>query len=174
MGGTASPALSRKTRPMPPATESAVISGLGDGGAIDIKRPRKEIALAPTLQRIAAECGTTFFGLVKDYARCAFGPGRLTFDEYLALRLFDPRLYAEADKRAFVGLTRSRKIWITANFRVENFALVENKIAADALFAAYGFRTAPTLALFCNRIANQSSRLLQSEAELRDFLRNSD
>jgi hypothetical protein len=159
---------------MPSASETAVAPGSGDAAAIDVKRPRQEIALAPTLQRIAAECGTTFFGLVKDYATLAFGPGRLAFDEYLALRLFDPKIYAGADKRAFVGLTQSRKIWIKANFRVENFALVENKIAADAVFAAYGFRTAPTLALFCNRIANQSPRLLQSEAQLCDFLRNAD
>jgi hypothetical protein len=109
---------------------------------------------------------------VRDYARLAFGPGRLGLDEYLALRLFDPRMYADADKRAFVGLTQSRKIWITANFRVENFGLAENKIAADALFAAYGFRTTPTLALFCNQIATQSPRLLRDEAELRDFLRD--
>jgi putative polysaccharide biosynthesis protein len=157
---------------MPSASETAAAPGVGDAAAIDVKRPRPEIALAPTFQRIAAECGTSFFGLVKDYARLAFGPGRLTFDEYLALRLFDPRMYARIDKRAFVGLTQSRKIWIKANFRVENFALVENKIAADALFAAYGFRTTPTLALFCNRIATRSPRLLHSEAELRDFLRD--
>ena len=159
---------------MPSATETAAAPGPAEAAAIDVKRPRQEIALAPTLQRIAAECGTTFFGLVKDYARLAFGPGRLTLDEYLALRLFDPRLYAGADKRAFVGLTRSRKIWGTANFHVENFALAENKIAADALFAAYGFRTTPTLALFCNRVAGQSPRLLRSQAELGEFLRDPD
>jgi hypothetical protein len=159
---------------MPSASETALAPDSGEAAAIDVKRPRQEIALAPTLQRIAAECGTTFFGLVKDYATLAFGPGRLTFDEYLALRLFDPKVYAGVDKGAFVGLTQSRKIWIKANFRVENFALVENKIAADAVFAAYGFRTAPTLAVFCNRIANQSPRLLRSEADLRDFLRNAD
>jgi hypothetical protein len=157
---------------MPSATEIAAAPGPAEATAIDVKRPHQEIALAPTLQRIAAECGTTFFGLVKDYAKLAFGPGRLTFDEYLALRLFDPKLYADADKRAFVGLTQSRKIWIKANFHVENFALAENKIAADALFAAYGFRTASTLALFCNQVAGQSPRLLRSAAELGDFLRD--
>ena len=159
---------------MPPSSDTALAPHPRESTAIDVTRPRQEIALAPTLQRIAVESGTTFFGLVKDYAKLAFGPGRLTFDEYLALRLFDPRLYAGADKRAFVGLTQSRKIWIKANFRVENFALVENKIAADALFAAYGFRTTPTQALFCNRVATQSPRLLRSEAELGDFLRDPD
>jgi len=124
----------------------------------------------PTLQRMATECGTTLFGLVKDFAKLAFGQGRLTFDEYLALRLFDPRIYAGADKRAFVGLTASRKIWLEANFRVEHFGLVENKIAADALFAAYGFRTTPTMAIFCNQIAMPSPRLLCTEAALREFL----
>ena len=157
---------------MASATETAAVPCPGEAAAIDVKRPRQEIALAPTLQRIATECGTTFFGLVKDYARLAFGPGRLSLDEYLALRLFDPKLYADADKRAFVGLTQSRKIWGTANFHAENFALAENKIAADALFAAYGFRTTPTLALFCNRVAGQSPRLLRSAAQLGEFLRN--
>jgi hypothetical protein len=158
---------------VPTATETADAPGAnGSATVIDVKRPRQELALAPTLQRIAAECGTTFLGLVKDYARLAFGPGRLAFDEYLALRLFDPRLYAETDKRAFVGLMQSRKIWIKANFRVENFALVENKIAADAVFAAYGFRTTPTLALFCNRVATHSPRLLRNQGELSDFLRD--
>jgi putative polysaccharide biosynthesis protein len=159
---------------MPSSSDTALAPHPRESAAIDVTRPRQEIALAPTLQRIAAECGTTFFGLVKDYAKLAFGPGRLTFDEYLALRLFDPRLYSGADKRAFVGLTQSRKIWIKANFRVENFALVENKIAADALFAAYGFRTTPTQALFCNRVATQSPRLLRNEAALGDFLRDPD
>ena len=159
---------------MPSSSEIAVASGASESAAIDVNRPRQEIALAPTLQRIAAECGSSLFGLVKDYAKLAFGPGRLTFDEYLALRLFDPRITAGVDKRAFVGLTQSRKIWIKANFRVENFALVENKIAADALFAAYGFRTTPTQALFCNRVARQSPRLLRNEAELAEFLRDPD
>ena len=157
---------------MPTAAQTSDASTSGAAAALDVTRPRQEIALAPTLQRIAAEGGTTLFGLVRDYARLAFGPGRLSLDEYLALRLFDQKIYAGADKRAFVGLTASRKIWLKANFRVENFALVENKIAADALFGAYGFRTTPTLALFCNQVATQSARLLCNEVALRDFLRD--
>ena len=156
---------------MPSSTETAVASAPGEA-AIDVARPRQELALAPTLQRIAAECGTSLFGLIKGYAKLAFGPGRLSLDEYLALRLFDPRMYADTDTRAFVGLTQSRKIWITANFRVDQFALAENKIAADALFAAYGFRTTTTQALFCNRVGRQSPRLLRNGAELRHFLRD--
>ena len=157
---------------MPSSAETAVAPGPGEAAAIDVARPRQEIALAPTLQRIAAECGTSLFGLVKGYAKLAFGPGRLSLDEYMALRLFDPKMYAGVDKRAFVGLTQSRKIWLKANFRVENFALAENKIAADALFAAYGFRTTPTQALFCNQVGTPSPKLLRTETQLCDFLRN--
>ena len=157
---------------MPSSTETAVASGSAEAAAIDVARPPQEIALASTLQRIAAECGITLFRLVKGYARLAFGPGRLRLDEYLALRLFDLKLYDGIDKRGFVGLTQSRKIWITANFLVENFALAENKIAADALFAAYGFQTTTTQALFCNQLGKQSSRLLRSATELRCFLRD--
>jgi len=157
---------------MPTATETALAPGPGETAAIDIERPPAQVDLASTFRTVAAECGTSLLGLVKDYARLAFGPGRLSLDEYLALRLFDPRLYADTDKRAFVGLTQSRKIWLKANFRIEGFGLAENKIAADALFGAYGFRTTPTQALFCNRIAMQSPRLLRTEAELGEFLRD--
>ncbi len=163
---------SRKSRAMSSASETALAPEPGATTAIDVKRPPAQIDLASTFRTVAAECGTSLFGLVKDYARLAFGPGRLSLDEYLALRLFDPRLYARTDKRAFVGLTQSRKIWLQANFRIEDFGLAENKIAADALFSAYGFRTAPTLALFSNRIAMQSPRLLRTEAELAEFLRD--
>jgi hypothetical protein len=174
--------LANNPRTLPPKQEypnvptasqtAAAAPDSARAAALDVTRPRQEIALAPTLQRIASECGTTFFGLLKDYAKLAFGPGRLSLDEYLALRLFDPNIYAGADKRAFVGLTASRKIWIKANFRVENFGLVENKIAADALFSAYGFRTTSTLALFCNQAAKQTATLIRSDAQLRDFLRD--
>jgi Sugar-transfer associated ATP-grasp len=157
---------------MQTALKTAVGPDAGEAVSVDVARPRQEIALASTLQRIAAESGTTFFGLVKEYARLAFGPGRLSFDEYLALRLFDQRMYAGADKRAFVGIDVSRKIWLKANFHVEYFGLVDNKIAANALFAAYGFETTPTLALFCSQVAMPSPSLLRTETELRDFLRD--
>jgi hypothetical protein len=142
--------------------------------AIDVKRPQQALPIVEAMREIAAARGGSLFDLIKDFAKLAFGPGRLSLDEYLAHRLFDDALYAGADKKAFVGLVASRKIWISANFRVEYFALVENKIAADALFAAYGFPTTRTLAVFANRIGLPAPGFLRDAAELRAFLTKTD
>ena len=58
-----------------------------------------------------------------------------------------PEIRDDIDSKAQHFGDVSRKIWLTANFRVEYFGLVDNKIAANALFAAHGFRTTPSLAL---------------------------
>ena len=151
----------------PPAPPEEVSS-------VDVAKPAQSLALAGTLQRIAAETGSPYFHLIREYAGLAFGPGRLSFDEYIALRLFDPKLYDGADKKAFVGATASRRICLQANHRIEFYGLVDNKIASNALFAAYGFRTIPTLAVFSEQIGLPSSALLHSADDLRAFLARSE
>lgn len=138
--------------------------------SIEVARPSQTVALAATLQQIAAQTGTPYFHLIREFAGLAFGPGRLSFDEYVALRLFDPKMYGGTDKKAFVGLAASRRVWLQANHRIEFFGLVDNKIACNALFAAYGFPTIPTLAVFSEKIGRPSPTQLHGADDLRRFL----
>jgi len=158
---------------MEPAVEIKSAPEVGEALSIDIARPTQSIALLTELQQIAAATGASYLGLIRDYAKLAFGPGKIAFDEYLALRLYDNQFLAGADKRAFVGLEASRKIWLKANYQLAFYSLVENKIAATALFAAYGFPVIPTLALFCNQVGRQTPDLLRDDDELRHFLMDS-
>jgi len=138
--------------------------------SITVARPTQTIPIISELRQIAETSGKSHLALIRDFAKLAFGPGKLAFDEYLTLRLFDEASLAGADKRAFVGLAASRKIWLEANHQIEYFSLVENKIAANALFGAYGFPIIPALALFSNRAGLSTANLLRTEEELRHFL----
>jgi len=143
--------------------------------ALATAKPREALDMAGTLRAMAAASGVSYLGLVKEFAGLAFGPGKLAFDEYVALGLFNikdarNRPLTRAEKRAFVGLEASRRIWLGANYRPEFHGLADNKIAAAALFEAYGFPTIPTLALYCDRVGRSSQRLLRDGVDLRRFL----
>lgn len=155
---------------METAIDIPALAGASGASAVDVTRPQQEIPLVDALRQACAESGASILGLVKEFAGLAFGPGRLAFSEYLALRLFDTGRLAGADKKAFVGLDASRKLWLRANFRLEYFGLLDNKIAANALFTAYGFRTTPTLAVFSSEIGLHGPGLIRTTAELRKFL----
>ena len=137
---------------------------------VDVEKPKSSAAFGDTVRQIAAESGRSYLSLLKEIAMLRLGAGRLSFDEYVELRLFDKTMYADADKTAFVGLKASPKIWLQANYRLDRFALVENKIASDILFAAPGFPVLPTVAMFREQIGRPCPFLLRSEVELRAFL----
>ena len=76
---------------------------------VDVSRPNRDQPPAEALMRAVAASGTSTARLLQDYARLAFGPGRLSFNDYIRLRLFDDRLYGDTDKRAFVGGRANRE-----------------------------------------------------------------
>jgi hypothetical protein len=80
----------------------------GQGAVLDTQVREAGIDLAACFRAIAEAHGKPYQQLLLEIARAAFGPGRLTFHEYLALRLFDDAALSGADKRAFVGIEASR------------------------------------------------------------------
>ena len=108
--------------------------------------------------------------LLMELWRLRRGPGQLSRDEYFALRLFDNKIYKDVDKRAFVGIGAVRRIWFQANYRIDQFALANNKIASAIWFAAHGLPVLPTLAIFHEAVGRPNTRLLTNDEELRAFL----
>jgi hypothetical protein len=143
------------------------------GGAvptIDTARPAQSVPLILALKEMADREGVGVMELVKEFARLAFGPGKLTFDEYRTLALFDRKRYAGADKKAFIGFAAARHVWLEANYRHDWFALVADKVAASGYLAAYGFPVIPIEAILSAELGIPGERLLRSDAELRRFL----
>jgi len=114
--------------------------------------------------------GRSRFDLLKEMTALRYGAGRLAFEEYFGLRLFDPNLYGNADKKAFVGAYATQQICLQANYRCDFFGLVNNKVAADILLGMYGFPVMPTIAVFRDQVGRPAKFLLRSEVELREFL----
>ena len=125
---------------------------------------------AATLARIAAANGRSRLALLAEIAALRFGSGRLSFADYVGLRLFDRSFYPGADKTAFVGFHAAQKIWMDANFRVDLFGLVSHKLAADVLFAAHGFPVPQTFGLYRDRIGRACPFLVNDDGALRAFL----
>ena len=136
--------------------------------SFDVERPVRSLDVATALRRIAAERGASHLDLVRDYVGLAFGPGRLSFGEYVAMRLFED--LPSAEKRRFVGAGAWLKILADVNYRRDWWGLVAHKIASTAFLSAYGFPTIPVLAIYRAEAAPGQASRLSGEAELRAFL----
>jgi len=138
----------------------------------EIERKSEDEPFATILSRIAAQSGRSPVALLIEIAMLRFGRGRLSMRDYVAMRLFDQDWYGSVDKSGFVGFRKSQKIWMQANFRVDLFGLVNNKLAADILFAAHGFPVLQTVALFREGVGMETYFLIKNAVELGAFLRN--
>jgi hypothetical protein len=108
--------------------------------------------------------------MLREFWKLRRGAGRLSLEEYLELQLFDDEICKDVDKSAFVGLEAARRIWFQTNYRVDLFALANNKIASAIWFAVHGLPILPTVAVFHDAVGRSNSRLLRNDAELRAFL----
>jgi Sugar-transfer associated ATP-grasp len=142
--------------------------------AVDIAKPLSSSESGAVLSRIAAAGKRSYVGMLAEATRLRFAAGCLSLDEYVQLRLFDDDLYKGANKRAFVGVKAAGKIWFRANYRVDLFALANNKIACDIWFVTHGIPVLPTVAIFHEAVGRPGPFLLRSDSELRAFLRKTE
>lgn len=138
--------------------------------SIEIAQPQKKTVLADMLQRLGGASGRPLGALLGDFIRTSIGPGKLSFDEFVALGLYDPSRCPGADIRSFVGLGAMQRIWRRANYRTEFDGLIANKIAMGALLQAYGFPVIPLAALFSMAVGYPAERSLRTKEALRGFL----
>src|SRR5882757_3964544 len=126
--------------------------------------------LASTLRAITTKHGKTYQRLLLDLAKTSFGPGRLSYDEFIGLRLFDEAWLAGADISQFVGLDAERRIWMKANSNSEWWGLMRNKLAVTTLLGGYGFPVIPTLALYSDAVSMRGIPVLREAQALAGFL----
>ncbi|KAF2991284.1 hypothetical protein OGR47_03985 [Methylocystis sp. MJC1] len=152
--------LSRKPKVEQPA----------QAASFDTAHERAQVPMAESLQRAAAMTGCSPMQLTREYSRLAFGPGKVTFEDYVKYRLFDDAWLAGADKADFVGARRNRDLVVEINYRHDWHGLLTNKLASQSYLAAYGLPTIAPLAIYAPGLAIASDRLLPSREALRGFL----
>ncbi len=137
--------------------------------SFDVARPDAEPDMGLAVREIQAQTGEKYGAIVMAYAKLAIGPGKLSFRDFLRLRLFDPVLREKADPLAFVGQRRNRDICVTVNYRHDWLGMLTNKVAALSYLAAYGFATIKIEAVYGPDIRTGGAILPDREA-LKAFL----
>lgn len=152
--------LSRKQKTEAPA----------DAASFDTAHGGPQMSMAECMQRAAQQTGAPPMQLTREYSRLAFGPGKVSFEDYVKYRLFDDAWLNGADKADFIGARRNRDLVIEINYRHDWHGLLTNKLVSTSYLAAYGLPTIAPLAIYAPGMTIASGILLRSRAELRAFL----
>jgi len=142
--------------------------------SLNISRPKTEVSIDVALKKIGVLTKTSPLRIMRDFTTLAFGPGRVSFRDYVRLRLFDETHYSGCDRRSVVGQRRNRELVSNANYRHDWMGLFTDKIASSSYLAAYGLPTIPIMAIYTIVRTGASSRLVSNPNELRGFLTNED
>ena len=140
-----------------------------DQQTVDVAQAEQSNQLVDMLRRLATASGRPLGSVLGDFIKTSFGPGRLSFDEFIALGLYDRARYRGSDLRSFAGLGVMQQIWRRANYRFEFDGLIRSKIAMTAVLGAHGFPVIPMTAVF-STAGRASHRSLHTKAALRAFL----
>ena len=144
-------------------------AGQEDAGLATASAP-KSLAMPDLMKHASEVSGRSLHQILSDMARLAFGPGKISTEEYFSLSLFDDAVLNGADKRAFVGLKAARQIWVDVNHRHDWFGFVDDKLAVEAMFRGSGFRTTKTTAIYGSDRAQGDIKRLNDGESLKAFL----
>ena len=136
---------------------------------LDTERPKKPQDMNAFLRAILAATGSSV-RFLPEWLKLYTGPGRLLFEEYLNMRLWDPEFYPRSELKSFIGNWGMVKLWRAVNFIQESRALTTHKLAA-AVLDAHGLASPPVLGMHAAGALSGDGRTSTVE-ELEDFLRH--
>lgn len=126
--------------------------------------------MAVLMQRIKAATGKSGFAQAMEYGRLRRGPGKITFEEYFAFRLYDDTLYTKEMKADFLSETMH---WPLCHRCADPHwrAATEDKWLAYTLLQQFGVRVPDTLAVVDrSQRSFGKTQKISNAAELLSFL----
>jgi Sugar-transfer associated ATP-grasp len=136
---------------------------------LETSRPQASAAPALELPQIMAQSGLSPVAVALRYAKLSMGPGKVSFPDFVRLRLFDDA-FVEGPLEAFVGQRRNLEICHVINYRHDWFGLLENKITSRSYLEAYGLPTLPVAALYAPGMRTRAAHVLADAEALEQFL----
>ena len=130
-------------------------------------KPNPPIVL--DLLRIRQATGLSNTALVSAFTKLAFGPGRISFGDFVKLRLFDPDFHGGAPLNEFIGARRICWMYDKVNYRYDWFGMLSNKVATATYLSRYGFPVIPVIAICAPEIPGAPS-LLRGRQDIERFL----
>jgi hypothetical protein len=137
---------------------------------MDVSRPTNAVPMETALRQMSLVSKMTPMALTRDFAALAIGPGRVSFADYMKLRLFDTAFYGDNDRRQVVGQRRNRGLVLLANYRLDWMGLFADKIASASYLAAYGLPVPAAQAIYCEALQSSTPTLCRNRDDLRTFL----
>ena len=137
---------------------------------IDVARQHTAPGVDAALLKIVAASKTSPLKIMRDYVGLAFGPGKITFEDYTQLRLFDNAFWSGVNRRTVVGRRGSAAIYQTINYRHDWWALAANKVASTSYLAAHGFPVIPILAIYCSNLKTGTGNVACNDQQLHKIL----
>ena len=137
---------------------------------LDVSRSDEKAPVALDFLRVRQATGLSNAALVSAFARLALGPGKISFGDFVRLRLFDPAFYGDAELSEFVGERRTFWIYQKVNYRFDWFGLMSNKIAGSAYLSQYGLPAIPIRAIYAPEFPGGNPALLSGRQQLERFL----
>ncbi len=129
--------------------------------------------LLSALTRLQAS-GINTWRIMRDYARLATGPGKISPADFLTLRLFDEDLWGAEDKKTIVGRRCNRDICYSLNYRTDWLAVPENKVLSWSYLKTYGFPVIPMGAIYAPQLQHGAPFILRTRTMLETFLLDAD
>jgi hypothetical protein len=124
------------------------------------------------MREMAALSGRKPGDIAREFARLSSGPGKLSFQDYVQLRLFDDPFIGGADKTAFVGRHTNLKLVREINYDHDWYAISLNKVAMGSYLGAHGLPAIQPQAIYLDGVSWPGSTLLCDPGALADFLRD--
>jgi hypothetical protein len=155
-------------------TSVALKKDLPAAATVATTRRYEEQLTLPVLMKLAEATQMSPTQVVRDFAGLAFGPGKVSFNDYIKLRLFDHAYWQGSDRRNVVGARRNRDLAVEINYRHDWYGLLDDKVASIAYLSAYGLPTAKITAIVAPRLKSGAGHILRDREALRQFLMTSE
>jgi hypothetical protein len=137
---------------------------------LDVVRSHAKPPIAIDFLRVRQTTGLTNTALVSAFTKLAFGPGKISFTDFVRLRLFDSEFYGDTPLTEFVGQRRNCWICENVNYRHDWFGMMSNKIAGSAYLSRYGLPVIPISAIYAPEFPLSTPALLAGRQQLESFL----
>jgi hypothetical protein len=137
---------------------------------LDVSRSDAKAPVVLDFLRVRQATGLSNTALVSAFTKLAIGPGKISFGDFVRLRLFDPAFHGGAALAEFVGQRRNCWMCETVNYRHDWFGLMSNKIAGSAYLSRYGLPAIPVSAIYAPEFPGGNRELLSDRQQLEQFL----
>ncbi len=118
---------------------------MSDKTVLDAAAAKEQLAFAELMPLVAKEYGKSYGSQMKDLLTLSMGGNKLLVSEYYDMNLYDDETYSSEEKKKFVGLQKSRKIWSKFLEVNKQVGTISDKLSYEKLMRGFGLAVPRTV-----------------------------